>query len=219
MRLNPNVVIGYVDQELGAFNVEQGRYDWLSSRVDVSEGQIKRVLLQAGIAYRDFDQSVVTLSGGEKARMMFMALQLQAPNFIILDEPTNHIDLESREQLEAQLLESGATLLVTSHDRRFLQAVCNRFWMIDAGRLIEVDSLDDYYDDVVGWQTSTSTPVRIAPCRPMPSWKAMMLCWRASMSWRRLLQADLARKPKFQKPRRQAEWQQELDALWARLDP
>ena len=215
IRFNPNVRTGYVDQELEAFNVDQGRYDWLAQRLDVSEGQIKKVLLQAGIAYADFGQRVSTLSGGEKARMMFMALRLQQPNFMVLDEPTNHIDLESREQLEEQLCTSGATVLITSHDRRFLEAVCTRFWMIHQGALTEVESLDTYYDQVVGWtrpgaehavQTETQTQT------DEPGDPDAILARIVELE--ALIEDDVARKPKFQKPQKQAAWQQELDQLW-----
>lgn len=215
VRFNPNVKIGYFDQELDAFAVPMGRYDWLAQRVDASEGAIKRALLQAGIAYKDFGQSVVTLSGGEKARMMFMALRLQEPNFMVLDEPTNHIDLESREQLESQLQSSGATLLITSHDRHFLQAVCDRYWLIDGGTLTEVDGLDAYYDDVIGWQANAPATSQTW-ARPIYEDEDAMLTRIDELD--SLLRDDLARKQKFQKPHKQAAWRKELEELWGRLD-
>ena len=214
VRLNPSVELGYVDQELSAFSERQGRYDWLAERVDAPEADIKKALLHSGIAYADFGQNVATLSGGEKARMMFMALYLKQPNFMILDEPTNHIDLESREELERQLCDSGATLLITSHDRRFLEAVCDRFWLINDQKLVEIDSLDTYYDKIVGWQP-TPEPQSTKPVVADPEDESQIVARIEELEL--LLEADLGRKAKFQKPDKQAEWQKELDELWARL--
>ncbi len=214
VRLNPNVEIGYVDQELNAFAERQGRYDWLAQRVDATEAEIKKTLLHSGVAYPDFGQNVTTLSGGEKARMMFMALYLKKPNLMILDEPTNHIDLESREELELQLCDSGATLLITSHDRRFLEAVCDRFWLINNKKLLEIDSLDTYYDQVIGWQ-STPAADKAQPTAADPEGESQILARIEELEG--LLEADQKRKTKFQKPQKQVEWQNELDELWARL--
>ena len=215
VRLNPNVEIGYVDQELSAFSERQDRYQWLAQRVDASEADIKKTLLHSGIAYADFGQNVTTLSGGEKARMMFMALYLKKPNLMILDEPTNHIDLESREELELQLCDSGATLLITSHDRRFLEAVCDRFWLINDGKLKEIDSLELYYDNVIGWQTDVQ-PQTTNPAPVDPQGESQILSRIEELEL--LLEADLARKAKFQKPQKQTEWQTELDDLWEQLN-
>ncbi len=119
VRFNPNVSLGYYDQELTQFESNLGRMDWLRNHSNVSEERIKQVLLGNGISYADFNHPVAKLSGGECARLMFMQFQLNEPNFLVLDEPTNHIDIQGREQLEHQLIECGATLLITSHDRRF----------------------------------------------------------------------------------------------------
>lgn len=220
VRMNPNVVIGYVDQDLAAFDTDKGRYDWLAARVNVPESQIKQTLLQAGINYADFAQPVNTLSGGEKARMMFMTLRLHEPNLIILDEPTNHIDLDSREQLESELQRSGATVLITSHDRRFLEASCNRFWVINNGKLTEFPSLDAYYEQVLAWDNGTSSPANnTAHVSTATIHKQDLDTVLARIDeLEHLLQADRERKPKFQKPDKQAIWTTELDTLWQQVE-
>ena len=86
------------------------------------------------------------MSGGERARALFVLLSLRAPNFLILDEPTNHIDIDGKEQLEAQLLESGAAVLITSHDRRFLDTVAQRYVLIRGKRLIEMTDPAAFYE-------------------------------------------------------------------------
>ncbi|MEM7099669.1 MAG: ABC-F family ATP-binding cassette domain-containing protein [Pseudomonadota bacterium] len=216
IRFNPNVRIGYFDQELKHFSEASSRYDWLAQRVDASEHQIKQTLLHAGVSYADFSQAVTGLSGGEKARLMFMLLRLQQPNLMILDEPTNHIDLESREELETQLSQSGATLLITSHDRQFLDSICNRFWRIENQQLIEIDQLEDYYNHLAK-DVSVSSKQATQPKDIQQEYRDDDAILERIEALEHLLQADLARKLKFQKPKRQQEWQNELETLWSQL--
>ena len=79
-----------------------------------------------GFAARRFDQPVASLSGGEQNRLMLAKLLLAEPNVMILDEPSNHLDIEATEWLEEFLLESSAAMIVVSHDRYFLDKVTNR---------------------------------------------------------------------------------------------
>ena len=209
IRFNPQTTVGYFDQELDGMSSDLGRFDWLAQQLETPASAIKQTLLKAGIAYADFTQPIHSLSGGEKARLRFMLLTLQNANLMILDEPTNHIDLESREQLEQQLINLNTTLLITSHDRTFIHAICNRFWVINDQRLREIEYLDDYYNDL---------EARLAPTQPtqaddQPDIEADQLLDRIQ-HLEDLLQADRARKPKFQKPDRQQAWQAELDQLW-----
>ena len=90
------------------------------------EHRIQRVL--DGLRFRRemFDQPVCRLSGGEQNRLMLAKLLLAEPNVMILDEPSNHLDLEATEWLEQFLLESSAAMIVVSHDRYFLDRVTNR---------------------------------------------------------------------------------------------
>ena len=81
-----------------------------------------------GLRFRreTFDQPVASLSGGEQNRLMLAKLLLAEPNVMILDEPSNHLDIEATEWLEEFLLESSAAMIVVSHDRYFLDSVTNR---------------------------------------------------------------------------------------------
>jgi ATPase subunit of ABC transporter with duplicated ATPase domains len=69
---------------------------------------------------------VATLSGGERSRLTFLILKLLQPHLLVLDEPTNHLDVEGIEQLEEALINGETTLLLVSHDRRFLERVATR---------------------------------------------------------------------------------------------
>ena len=74
-----------------------------------------------------------SLSGGERSRLELALLGILPSNLLLLDEPTNHLDIAAREAIEAFLAESPATLLVVSHDRRLLETICERLWVVDDG--------------------------------------------------------------------------------------
>ena len=90
-------------------------------------------------------QAVGTLSGGEKARLVLAMLVWQRPNLLLLDEPTNHLDLVTRESLGMALNGFDGTVLLVSHDRALLRAVCDEFWVVSHGRVESfAGDLDDY---------------------------------------------------------------------------
>ena len=90
-------------------------------------------------------QSVGSMSGGEKARLVLAMIVWQRPNLLLLDEPTNHLDLATREALSMALNEFEGTVMLVSHDRALLRAVCDEFWMVGRGKVDPFDGdLDDY---------------------------------------------------------------------------
>ncbi|WP_158938735.1 ABC-F family ATP-binding cassette domain-containing protein [Burkholderia sp. S171] len=90
-------------------------------------------------------QKVGTMSGGEKARLVLCMIVWQRPNLLLLDEPTNHLDLATREALGMALNEFEGTVLLVSHDRSLLRAVCDEFWLVTKGGVEPFDGdLDDY---------------------------------------------------------------------------
>jgi ATP-binding cassette subfamily F protein 3 len=90
-------------------------------------------------------QAVGTMSGGEKARLVLAMIVWQRPNLLLLDEPTNHLDLATREALSMALNEFEGTVMLVSHDRALLRAVCDEFWMVGRGQVEPFDGdLDDY---------------------------------------------------------------------------
>jgi len=215
IRFNPNISCVYYDQELTQLDTDQPRFDWLRDHIEGPDEQIKRVLIQAGIEYREFDQRVSRLSGGQKARMMFMLMRLKKPNLLVLDEPTNHIDLEGREQLEDELVSSGTTMLITSHDRVFLENVCTRFWWLHQGRIREIYQLSDFYDHLLDAEGNEAS---VQAEQTLSQQSDNIDTLDRIQELEELLAADRQRKPKFQKPERQHEWQRELDKLWQQLD-
>ncbi len=90
-------------------------------------------------------QPVGSMSGGEKARLVLCMIVWQRPNLLLLDEPTNHLDLATREALSMALNEFEGTVMLVSHDRALLRAVCDEFWMVSRGGVEPFDGdLDDY---------------------------------------------------------------------------
>jgi ATP-binding cassette subfamily F protein 3 len=94
------------------------------------------------------DTRVASFSGGEKSRLALALLARRRPNLLLLDEPTNHLDLEMRHALTAALAEFDGSLVLVSHDRALLRAVCDTFVLVADGRATPFDGdLDDY----LGW--------------------------------------------------------------------
>lgn len=97
------------------------------------ESRVKQVLSQLKI--KDFAQPVNELSGGQKKRVALAAVLIEQPDIMILDEPTNHLDIEMVEWLEDYLSRIGCSLLMVTHDRYFLDNVCNEIIEIDDNRI------------------------------------------------------------------------------------
>jgi len=97
------------------------------------EARIKSVLGKLGLS--DFQAEIRQLSGGQKKRLALARVLLKEPDFLILDEPTNHLDLEMIEWLEEYLIKENMTLLLVTHDRYFLDRVCDSIIELEAASL------------------------------------------------------------------------------------
>ena len=117
---------------------DSGRLERAIASMDASgswdiEQNIKQVLSQLKIGR--LDQPMGELSGGEAKRVALACMMLQNADFLIMDEPTNHLDIEIIEYLEGYLQRSRCTLFMVTHDRYFLDRVCNKIMEIDRGKL------------------------------------------------------------------------------------
>ena len=101
------------------------------------EVKIKTVLTGMGFAEHGFDKCVDKLSGGEQTRLAIAKLLLEAPSLLILDDPTNHLDFATLNWLEDYLSGYKGALLVVSHDRYFLDKLCNKIWELEDAVLWE----------------------------------------------------------------------------------
>ena len=107
------------------------------------EIRIKQVLGQLNI--HDLNQNVGELSGGQKKRIALAQVLIDEPDFIILDEPTNHLDIEMIEWLEGYLTKENMTILMVTHDRYFLERVCNEIIELDDETLYKYKGNYSYY--------------------------------------------------------------------------
>ena len=97
------------------------------------EARIKEILGKLKVS--NFTQKIGTLSGGQRKRLALAKILIDEPDFLILDEPTNHLDLDMIEWLEAYLSNQNLTLFMVTHDRYFLERVCNEIVELDDGQL------------------------------------------------------------------------------------
>lgn len=107
------------------------------------ENEVKETLSKLGIT--DLEQKAGSLSGGQKRRLAIAAMILMQPDVFILDEPTNHLDIEAIEWLENLLNGKNVTLLLVSHDRYFIDRVCNRIVELDGGEIVNYKGNYPYY--------------------------------------------------------------------------
>ena len=122
------------------------------------ETQYKLILSK--LKLNELNQKVKTLSGGQKKRLGLALLLINSPDLIILDEPTNHLDLEMIEWLEAFFKKEKITLFMVTHDRYFLERVCNEIIELDQGELYKYKGNYSYYlekkEERIALQQSTT---------------------------------------------------------------
>ncbi|WP_339653105.1 ABC-F family ATP-binding cassette domain-containing protein, partial [uncultured Salegentibacter sp.] len=109
------------------------------------ETQYKQILFK--LKLDDLSKEVKYLSGGQKKRLALTVMLLQKPNFIIMDEPTNHLDLDMIEWLEEYFKKENFTIFMVTHDRYFLERVCNEIVELDHGNLYTYKGNYGYYLD------------------------------------------------------------------------
>lgn len=224
IRTSPQARLGYYDQELNAVSSNDSLFEFVARDIKRDDQGIVSALVAAGFEFEAHATPVKSMSGGERARALFARLSLLKPNLLILDEPTNHIDIDGREQLESQLLTSSAAVLFTSHDREFVQAIAQRFWIIEDGVLREELAPDDFFQRAAaGFEQVSDEATTVFSTDPAqePLREAILdedfLLERID-ALETLLAEDEARKAKFQKPLSQEEWRTELGVLNEQLD-
>ena len=112
---------------------------------EATEAQRRARLASFGLGVKNAETPAGDLSGGEKARLLFSLIGFHKPHLLVLDEPANHLDIDSRAQLIRSLNNYEGAVVVISHDRNLLEAVVDRLWLVDSGKVESYEgSLEDY---------------------------------------------------------------------------
>ncbi len=216
LRLHPRVTLGYYDQTLHQLPDDASLFDALEPFAPQPDIR-KMALISAGFPWIRHAQSVSTLSGGERSRLLFVGLSLARFSLLMLDEPTNHLDMEGKEALTQTLQTFEGGVLLVSHDRQLISQSCNRFWFVDDGELSEWHDLDAI-NARIRQTTVELSPTVVKEYDPLIAERSDddFLLEKLLMLEQRLAE-DLARKPRHQKPQLQAQWRKEIDDIIARL--
>ncbi|HMC95324.1 MAG TPA: ATP-binding cassette domain-containing protein, partial [Polyangia bacterium] len=162
VEIGSGVRIGYFDQKLGTLDEELTLMDEIRSvRADLSPDAVRQYLAKFRFFGDDPFRVVRGLSGGERSRLAMAKIMLFPRNVLVLDEPTNHLDIPARETLEAALQDYEGTLIVVSHDRYFLDRICNRLLVIEG------TSLEAHLGNYSDWKRRRAAPAE-APRVPAP---------------------------------------------------
>lgn len=148
MRFNPQVNIGYFDQHMAHLPLNKTITDYIQD-LGKNAQEATKLLVVAGFPYKMHTQKISSLSQGEKARLAFLGLKVGKYNFFIMDEPTNHIDIDGQEKFEDAVISEGHTCIFVSHDRYMMEQVANKYYQVKKGNLVPVDSVEPFYREVM----------------------------------------------------------------------
>ena len=145
IKIGQSVNIGYIPQEINFDDDNQTILNFFEQFDNRNETEIRTILAKYMFRGNDVFKKVSSLSGGEKVRLILAKLLKQNINFLILDEPTNHIDIETRELLEEAIKEYSGTVLFVSHDRYFINSLAERIVEVKDKRFFSyVGNYDEY---------------------------------------------------------------------------
>ena len=214
LKLHPRVSPGYYDQTLNQLSEEATIFDALEPFAPDPQTR-KMALISAGFPWARHGQKVSTLSGGERSRLLFIGLTLARYSLLMLDEPTNHLDMEGKEALAETLQQFEGGVLLVSHDRQLISQSCNRYWLIEDGRLNEWHDAEAVFERLRAGTGPVVPGASKTASKAPPSASDDLL--ERLVALEMLLEEDLARKPKHQKPQLQAQWRREIEEIEAQL--
>ena len=143
------VKVGYYDQNHYDLTPENNILQEINNSLNVTEEYLRSLAGGFLFSGEDVLKKIDKLSGGEKVRVSFLKLYMEKANFLILDEPTNHLDIYSIEVLEDALENFEGTMLVVSHNRHFLDSICNTIYYLDENGLTKFKgNYEDYKENL-----------------------------------------------------------------------
>lgn len=148
-RYGTNVQIGYFDQQMAQYTSKKTVVDdFWDEFPELTQTEVRNMLGAFLFSGDDVFKTVDMLSGGEKVRLALCKILKRRPNVLILDEPTNHMDVVGKETLESMLKEYKGTVIFVSHDRYFIKQVSNRLLFFEAGLTTEYQfGYEQYMED------------------------------------------------------------------------
>ena len=145
--IGPSVKIGYLPQVIKFENEEEQLLDYFKSTIEVNEQRAREILAKFEFYKEDVNKKIKNLSGGERMKVKLAELLQQKINTLIFDEPTNHIDIPTKEVLEEALEEFDGTLIFISHDRYFINKFANKIVEFENGKVnIYLGNYDNYIE-------------------------------------------------------------------------
>ena len=144
IKIGSNVKIGYIPQQIN-FKEDITILDYARKYFNGEESHLRSALNKFQFYGENVFKKITKISGGEKVRLILFCLIQDNCNFIILDEPTNHIDISTKETLEDALINFEGTLLFVSHDRYFINKLANKILYISNNKIIEYSGNYDYF--------------------------------------------------------------------------
>lgn len=139
IRIVPKANIGYLQQDLSDLRMEQTVLDSAMEHSIQSPGVVRTILARLLFTAQDIQKPVSVLSAGERVRLALARIFVSSANVLILDEPTNYLDVPSIEAIQALLSEYEGSMLFTSHDRAFVNAIATHALLIQEKKLVPVD--------------------------------------------------------------------------------
>lgn len=133
--IGPSVKIGYLPQVIKFENEEEQLLDYFKSTIEVNEQRTREILAKFEFYKEDVNKKIKNLSGGERMKVKLAELLQQKINTLIFDEPTNHIDIPTKEVLEEALEEFDGTLIFISHDRYFINKFAEKVVEFENGKV------------------------------------------------------------------------------------
>jgi ATPase subunit of ABC transporter with duplicated ATPase domains len=145
IKATPSLVTGYMDQALDFVPERETPFGYISA-LGQGDQRTRALLAGAGGDPDAHGAPIARLSQGQRARLGLLALRLIEPNFYLLDEPTNHVDIAGQDVLAGEIIEQEASCVLVSHDRAFVREVANRFVVIEKGRLVETEDAEAFFE-------------------------------------------------------------------------
>ena len=167
--LGRNVAVGYHRQGLDDLDLDTSVLDSMLDAKEMSFGEARSYLARFLFQGEDVFRQVGDCSGGERSRLALARLLVHEPNLLILDEPTTHLDIPSREALEQVLLAYEGTLLFVSHDRQFASLLAQELWVVEDGELQQfLGTFEEWLESDKEKAEEPEAPKKARPSRSRP---------------------------------------------------